>query len=300
MVIGFGGGSVLDTAKAVAALLSNGGEPLDYLEHIGRGKRLEKRSAPMIAIPTTAGTGSEVTRNAVIYSPGEKVKVSLRSPKIQPQLAVVDPELTYSMPAEQTATSGMDSLTQLLEPYVTRETNPLVDAVCRIGMERAARSIRRAYNDGNNREARRDMALASLFSGVALANAKLGAVHGLSGALGGVLRAPHGMLCARLLPLIMKANIEALQARDPDSPVLTRYDEVAVLLTGSRVATGIDGVCWVRALCADLKIKPLSDYGLETKLFPAIIQRSRGSSSMQGNPIALTDDELTDVLRKAM
>jgi len=220
VVIGLGGGSVLDTGKAIAALLTNGGELLDYLEVIGRGRPLTEASAPYIAIPTTAGTGAEVTRNAVLGSPEHCIKVSLRSPLMLPRLAVVDPELTHSLPPAVTASTGLDALTQLMEPYVSNSANPLTDAVCRDGMQRVARSLRRAYHDGRDAAAREEMALASLFGGLALANARLGAVHGLASPLGGLVSAPHGAICARLLPYVMQVNLRALQSRAPESPAL--------------------------------------------------------------------------------
>ena len=185
MVVGFGGGSALDAGKAVAALLTNGGDPLDYLEVVGRGRPLTRPSAPYVAVPTTAGTGSEVTRNAVLLSPEHRVKVSLRSHLMLPRLALVDPELTRTLPPEVTASTGMDALTQLIEPYVSNRANPMTDAICREGMRRAARSLLRAYEHGEDPEAREDMSLASLFGGMALANAKLGAVHGFAGPIGG-------------------------------------------------------------------------------------------------------------------
>jgi len=227
MIIGFGGGSVLDTAKAISALLTNGGVPLDYLEVIGRGQPLTRPSAPCIAIPTTAGTGAEVTRNAVLASPEHRVKVSLRSPLMLPRLALVDPELTHTLPPEITASTGLDALTQVMEPYVSKRANPLTDALCREGMRRAARSLRRAYGQGDDAAAREDMALTSLFGGLALANAKLGAVHGFAGPMGGMFPAPHGAICGRLLPHVMAVNVRALQERLPGSEALRRYDEIA-------------------------------------------------------------------------
>ena len=234
MVIGLGGGSAIDTGKAIAALLTNPGDPLDYLEVIGRGQALQQTPLPYIAIPTTAGTGSEVTRNAVLASHEHHVKVSLRSPLMLPRVAIVDPELTYSLPPAITASTGLDALTQLIEPYTCNSPNPMIDAICREGMQRAARSLKRAYQNGSDAAAREDMSIAALFGGMALANAKLGAVHGFAGPLGGLFPAPHGMICARLLPFVVEANVRALQMREPDSPVLKRYDEVAQLLTGRR------------------------------------------------------------------
>jgi alcohol dehydrogenase class IV len=300
LVIGLGGGSVLDTGKAVAALLTNGGEPLDYLEVIGRGQALTQPAAPYIAIPTTAGTGTEVTRNAVLGSPEHRIKVSLRSLFMLPRLAVVDPELTYSLPPAVTASTGLDALTQLIEPYTSNSANPLTDALCREGMCCVARSLRRAYQDGHDAAAREDMALASLFGGLALANARLGAVHGLAGPVGGLFSAPHGAICARLLPYAMQANVRALQARAPDSPTLARYTQIAQLLTGQPTATAADGVEWVHALCADLSIPPLSQFGLTEADFPVVVAQAQNASSMKGNPIPLTDQELTEILRQAM
>jgi alcohol dehydrogenase class IV len=299
-VIGVGGGSVLDTGKAIAALLTNRGDLFDYLEVIGRGQPLSHTSAPYIAIPTTAGTGAEVTRNAVLASPQHHVKVSLRSPLMLPRLAVVDPELTHSVPPPITASTGLDALTQVLEPYVSNQANPMTEAICREGLGRAARSLRGAYEDGGNAEAREDMALASLFGGLALANAKLGAVHGFAGPLGGLFPAPHGVICARLLPYVMEANVRALQSRMPDSPALARYDDVAQILTGQPTARAADGVDWIKELCQALSVPPLSAFGLTEDDFPTAVEKSRESSSMKGNPILLTDDELTEILRQSI
>jgi alcohol dehydrogenase class IV len=299
-VIGIGGGSVLDTGKAIAALMTNTGDLFDYLEVIGRGEPLAYPSAPCITLPTTAGTGSEVTRNAVLASPEHRVKVSLRSPSMLPRLAVVDPELTYSVPPAVTASTGLDALTQVLEPYVSIQANPMTDGICREGLGRAARSLRRAYEDGRNTEARQDMALVSLFGGLALANAKLGAVHGFAGPLGGLFPAPHGTICARLLPYVLEANVRALQTRMPDSPALARYDEVAQLLTGKGTARAADGVVWIQDLCRALAVPPLSDFGLTEGDFPTVVDKAHNASSMKGNPIPLTDEELTEILRQAV
>ena len=299
-VVGIGGGSVLDTGKVIAALLTNGGDVLDYLEVIGDGQQLTEIPAPFIAIPTTAGTGSEVTRNAVLGSPDHRIKLSMRSPLMLPRLAVVDPELTHSMPPAVTAGTGLDAITQLMEPYVSNKANPLTDGICREGLRRAARSIRRAYEDGSNPAAREDMSLASLFGGLALANAKLGAVHGFAGPLGGMFSAPHGAICARLLPYVMEANVQALQARAPSSPALARYDEIAQILTGMATARATDGIAWVQDLCAALKVPPLAEFGLKEADIPTVVAKSEKASSMKGNPMTLTDKELAQILRKAM
>ena len=298
LVIGIGGGSALDTGKVVAAMLTNSGQLEDYLEVVGRGKPLTQRPVPYIAIPTTAGTGAEVTHNAVLGVPEHRRKVSMRSPLMLPRMAVVDPVLTHSMPPSVTASTGLDALTQLMEVYVSNKANPLTDGICREGLKRAGRSLRQAYEDGSNRTAREDMAIASLFSGLALANAKLGAVHGLAGPLGGMISAPHGVICARLLPLVCEANVKALQGRTAGSPALARYDEIAKLLTGTATAQAIDGLAWVQELCAALKVPPLAKFALKEQDFPTVVAKSRKSSSMKGNPVTLTDDELMEILKK--
>jgi len=300
LVIGFGGGSVLDGGKAIAALLTNGGDPLDYLEVIGRGQPLSQPSAPYIAIPTTAGTGAEVTRNAVLASPEHQVKVSLRSPLMLPRLALVDPELTHSLPPEVTASTGLDALTQVMEPYVSNRANPLTDALCREGMRRAARSLHRAYEQSDDAAAREDMALTSLFGGLALANAKLGAVHGFAGPIGGMFPAPHGAVCARLLPHVMAVNVRALQERSPGSEALRRYDEIARILTGNEEATADDGVAWVQELCQALQVPSLASYGMTPADLTVVIEKASVASSMQGNPIQLTPDEMREILTQAL
>jgi alcohol dehydrogenase class IV len=300
VVIGYGGGSVIDAGKAIAAMLTNRDDLLDYLEVIGGGQPLTQAPAPYLAVPTTAGTGAEVTRNAVLASPNHGVKVSLRSPLLLPRLAVVDPELTYSLPPHLTAGTGLDALTQLLEPYVCNSPNPITDVLCREGMQRVARALRRAHLDGTDPQAREEMALASLFGGMALANAKLGAVHGLAGALGGMFPAPHGMICARLLPLVTAANVRALKTRAPTSPALERFADLARVLTGHSTATVAEGLDWLQALCSDLAVPPLSRFGLNESAIPQIMAQAQKASSMKGNPIALTEDELADILRQAL
>jgi alcohol dehydrogenase class IV len=300
LVIGFGGGSPLDTGKAIAAMLANEGDVYDYLEVIGKGKPLTRPSIPFIAIPTTAGTGTEVSRNAVLGAPEFGVKVSLRSPLMLARLALIDPTLTYSVPPEVTARTGLDALTQLIEPFVCNSPNPIIDAICREGMSRAARSLLQAYLNGNDTSARQDMCVAALFSGLALANAKLGAVHGFAGVLGGLLNAPHGAICARLLPHVMSINVRALNERASDSDTLQRYDEVAQILAGSDVARAVDGVTWVEELCSALGVLPLSFYGLKKDQFPVVIEKSAKASSMRGNPITLIAEEMEEILDRAL
>jgi len=300
MVIAFGGGSVIDAAKAIAAMLTNEGELLDYLEVIGNGRSLRLPSAPLVAIPTTAGTGSEVTRNAVITSPSHRVKVSLRSHFLLPRLALIDPSLTITLPPEVTARSGLDALTQLIEPFVSRRANPLVDSLCREGMKRAARSLRQAFYHGEDRSAREEMSLASLFGGLALANAGLGAVHGLASPLGGMINAPHGTICGRLLPLVMETNIHALREREPTHPSLSRYEEIARLLSGNPLATAEEGIDWVRQLVDELGLPSLRQWGLTEEQIPSLVEAAMRSSSIKSNPILLTAEELTRVLQQEL
>lgn len=301
LVIGFGGGSAMDTAKAISVLLTNEGDPLDYLEVIGRGQPITKPAAPCITIPTTAGSGAEVTRNTVLESPEHRVKVSLRSPLILPRLALVDPELTRSMPPSVTASTGLDALTQVIEPYVSNQSNPLTDAICLEGMARAARSLRRAYENGQDMAAREDMSVTSLFGGLALANAKLGAVHGFAGPLGGILsEAPHGAICAALLPHVMAVNVQALEERAPDHPARQRYNTVARILTGNDKATAMAGVAWVQELSQALQAPPLAAYGLARQDFPMAIKKAAVASSMKGNPLKLTEEEMEEILNRAL
>ncbi len=300
IVISFGGGSAIDTGKAVAAMLTNSGRLEDYLEVVGSGKPLTRPAAHHIAIPTTAGTGAEVTRNAVLGVPEHKVKVSMRSPLMLPTLAVIDPVLTHSMPPAVTASTGSDALTQLMEVYVSKKANPMTDGICREGLLRAGRSLLRAFENGDNANAREDMAVASLFGGLGLANAGLGAVHGFAGPLGGMIPAGHGAICAGLLPFVMEANVRALQDREPRSAALSRYDEIAQILTGNKNAQAADGVKWTHELCSALQIRPLSQLGLNERDFHDVVAKARKSSSMKGNPIELTDEELMEILKKAI
>ena len=300
LVIGIGGGSVIDTGKIAAALITNSGQLMDYLEIIGNAQPLECMAAPYIAIPTTAGTGSEVTRNAVLGSPKHGVKVSMRSPFMLPDLAVIDPELTVPLPPAITASTGLDALTQLMEAFVSRHANAMTDGICREGLQRAAESLQRVYQNGDDRKAREDMCLASLFSGFALANAKLGAVHGIAGPLGGMVSGAHGAICAGLLPYVMEMNIKALRESETDSPALERYNELACILTHRSNASAKDAIAWVKNLCQTLQVESLARLGLNKADVPAVVSKSQISSSMQGNPVRLSADELVEILHKAL
>lgn len=296
-VIACGGGSVLDTGKAIAALLANAGAVRDYLEIVGSGRKLTRSSRPFIAIPTTSGTGTEVTRNAVLSVPEQRIKVSLRSALMLPTVALIDPELTYALPPKLTASSGMDALTQLIEPFVCRRANPLTDAICREGIPLAAKSLPQAFHDGTNSVARANLSLASWFGGLALANAGLGAVHGLAGPIGGMFPAPHGAICAALLPHVMAMNIRALERNDASRE---RYDEVARILTGNASASALAGVDWVAGLVRDLRIPGLSAYGISRRHTAELVAKAAQASSMKANPVALSAAELSAVLSAAL
>lgn len=300
VVVAIGGGSVLDTGKAVAALLTNEGELTDYLEVVGPGQPLRNQAAPCIAVPTTAGTGAEVTYNAVLSVPEQHVKVSVRSPLMLPRWALVDPLLTLTLPPALTASTGLDALTQLIEAFVSNKANPLTDGVCREGLHRAGRSLQRAFENGSDAGAREDMAVASLFSGIALANARLGAVHGFAGPLGGMTDAPHGVICGKLLPYVVQANVRALRERAAESPALSRFDEVARILTGRSTAKASDAVTWIKGLCAIFALPGLRQHGLAEAAFPVLVEKAKKASSMKGNPVELRDDEFLDILRQAI
>ena len=300
VVVGLGGGSALDAAKAIAALTTNTGDPLDYLEVVGSGTPLANAPLPVIAIPTTAGTGSEVTRNAVLTVPDRRVKVSLRSPMMLPRLAVVDPLLTHELPPSMTATTGLDALTQLIEPFLSVRANAMTDALCRDGIARVARSLARACADGHDAAARADMALASLFGGIALANAGLGAVHGLAAPIGGMCRAAHGAVCAALLPHVMAANVRGLRGGGGTGQSLGRADEVGRLLLGLGDGDADAAVTWLRNTVEGLGVPRLGELGVRVADLPAIADQAQRSSSMKGNPVALSASELIHILEAAL
>ena len=300
VIVSIGGGSAIDAGKAIAAIATNGGEPLEFLEVVGKGRTISTSPLPFIAVPTTAGTGSEVTRNAVLGSTEHGVKASLRSPLMLPRVALVDPELTYEMPRTITACTGLDALTQLIEPYVSSRANPLVDALCMDGISRVGGALRRAYNDGGDRDARSDMALGSLFGGLALANAGLGVVHGFAAPLGGSWKAPHGALCAALLPHGMAANVAALRRRAQQHPALERYAVLARLLTGLPEASAEDGIEWVRSLCAELNVPALHTWGITEADLPGVVEKAAHASSMKANPLQLTSGELLELVTSAL
>lgn len=298
-VLGFGGGSALDVAKAVAVLATSGTDPIDHLEVIGAGRPIERPGLPCVAVPTTAGTGSEVTRNSVLS--GDGVKASLRSPLMLPKVAVVDPDLLAGVPQQTIAASGMDALSQLIEPLLSRRANPLTDALARDGIRRSARSLRRAYEDGmQDPSVREDLALASLFSGICLANSGLGVVHGIAAAAGARLSAPHGAVCAAVLAAAMEINLRALRDRARDHPALSRMGEVATLLTGRSDASPEQAITWLEDLTTALSVPGLASYRLDPDGIDAVVTAAQKASSMRGNPIELSDDEVGEILTRSL
>jgi len=299
-VVGMGGGSAMDTGKAVAALATNRGDLFDYLEVVGSGQPLLERPLPFVAIPTTAGSGAEVTRNAVIGVPAARVKVSLRSPHLLPILTVLDPDLLEGLPGSVVACSGLDALSHLLESLVSCRANPLTDALGAEGLRRSARALRRAYSSGLPVDTREDLMLASLCGGLCLANGGLGAVHGFAAPLGGMLHVPHGAICAALLAPVMEANLRVLAARAPEHPARARYREIAEIVTGRHGAETDAGVVWVRDLCQALEVRGLGRHGLSASEIPALVVKAKAASSMRGNPVQLSDEELADVALRAL
>jgi alcohol dehydrogenase class IV len=300
VVISIGGGSVIDMGKATSGLIPNRGDIRDYLEVVGKNEALKERPVPFIAIPTTAGTGAEVTRNAVISVPEKNVKVSLRSPFLYPAVAVIDPKLTYSMPGEVTANTGLDALTQVLEPYVSVKANMMTDLFCQEGLTRIGRSLVNAYRDGNDETAREDMCWGSLLGGLALANAGLGAVHGFAGPIGGMFNAPHGAICAALLPYVTRMNIKVLQKKDPTHPVLKRYHQAGNYLLGKEILEVSELVEGLFVMISELKIRPLGDWGITHGDIQNVVEKAQQASSMKGNPITLEAHDLEQILIDAM
>ena len=299
-VVALGGGSAIDAGKAVAALAPNGGDVLDFLEVIGRGQPLLAAPLPCVAVPTTAGTGSEVTRNAVLGSAAGGVKASLRSPLMLPRLAVVDPDLLAGAPPALLASSGLDALTQLIEPFLSARATPLTDALAAEGIRRSVRSLRAACAGPPEAGHRRDLALASLLGGLCLANAGLGAVHGFAAPAGGALGAPHGALCAALLAATLEVNLRALRQRAPHHPSLAKFHDLAAWLTGRPGAAPEEAVSAVASLVGALGVRGLAHHGLDAAGVPGLVERARRASSMKGNPVVLTDAELTEIVERSM
>jgi alcohol dehydrogenase class IV len=304
-VIGVGGGSAIDVAKAVAGLLTNAGSVVDYLEVVGKGRKLTHPAAPWMAIPTTAGTGAEATRNAVIGFPQKRFKASIRSELLLARVALIDPELGRPAPPAVTASSGMDALCQLIESFTSTGASPMTDALALHGLHVAARCLPRAFHDGADLEAREGMALAALLSGITLTSAGLGAVHGLAAPLGANFPAPHGTLCAALLPHVIAANVRALrQAGETGTRGLSRYATIGRQLPRSQTASdqnAIDAcIRFTADLVRELNIPPVKQFGLRPSDVPAMVALAAKSSSTRFNPVVLSDDSLSTAVIAAI
>ncbi len=321
VVVGIGGGSVLDAGKAIAALLTNPGQCIDYLEGVGKGAVLHKQAAPFIAVPTTAGTGSEVTKNSVIGNEAKTFKKSMRSDSMLPAVALVDPELTIDLPLPVTAACGMDAIAQLLEAFTSRRASPLTDVLALEGLSRA-RKLPKLLKKPKDIELREAMAMAALLGGICLANAGLGAVHGLASPLGAYYPIPHGIVCGALLPAVVWLNTNrALHDEQPE--VLRKYRTACQCLFGGLHEIEpdlgeIDGDCpichkdWKEEFKAaqflshhlaqmkkDIKLPGIGHFGIKSEDFPRIIAEGRGNS-MKTNPVELTDNELAQILEASL
>ncbi len=296
MVIAIGGGSVLDMGKALAAIIPNHGDVYDYVEVVGRNVPLKAKPLHFIAIPTTASTGSEVTRNAVLKSGQDKVKVSLRSPDMLADVAIVDPTLTYDTDPYTSGRGAMDAFTHLMEAYVCGEPNPLTDMVCEEGLRRLSCSVIAGCKH-NDHKARSDLSFVALLGGMAITNAKLGAAHGLAAALGGKLDAPHSVITARLAPHVMQENIDAAK-KAGRTDVINRYRKLAQLVTGRTNANEHDGVLWVKMVLDKLELPSLGQFGVCQTSFEQVASDALKSVAIKGNPLPLNHERLTYILKQ--
>ncbi len=295
-VVALGGGSAVDAGKAIAGLLPLGDSVMDYLEGVGKGRAYRGPSTPFIAVPTTAGTGGETSKNAVLSSIGEDgFKKSFRDEKLVARHIVLDPELTLSCPPQLTAACGMDAFTQLLESYVSKRANPMTDALAESGMRLVRDHLVSAVEQGEDIAARSAMLYASAISGLTLANAGLGSVHGLASPLGAFFPIPHGVVCGTLLHAATALNIAAMQDREPDNPALGRYAAAGRLLSRNphlKEHEALNALGEVlQAWTERLKMPRLSAYGVSERDIPRIVADSRGNS-MRTNPIVLNDEEI--------
>lgn len=302
VVVGIGGGSVLDAAKAIAGLLRTGTSVMDHLEGVGRGLPYPGPAVPFIAVPTTAGTGSEATKNAVLSRRGpDGFKKSFRDERLVAQVALIDPELLASCSPELLAANGMDAFTQLLESWVSLRASPFTDALASSGMQAFRDGFWDAW-EGNEQAAggRSRMAWASLASGITLAQAGLGSVHGLASPLGAFFPIPHGVVCGTLVAEATRVNIEVMRRRDPDNPALQKYAEAGVMLSGQLYQSTHAAQDGLIALLSEwterLQLPRLSHYGMTAQDFDRVIANCRGGS-MQTNPIELSDSEVAQILQ---
>ncbi|MBF0147365.1 MAG: iron-containing alcohol dehydrogenase [Magnetococcales bacterium] len=303
-VLAIGGGSVLDAGKAIAGLLATGRSVMDFLEGVGRGMQYAGPAIPLVAVPTTAGTGSEATKNAVLSRRGPTgFKKSFRDDKLVAAVAAVDPDLLEGAPGTLLAANGMDALTQLLESYTSTRANPMTDALAWSGMERFQSHFFPFWRSrGCDAKGRSAMAYASLQSGICLAQTGLGAVHGMAAALGALAPIPHGVVCGTLLAETTAINIAALRTRAPESVALNKYAKVANLLSGREdsLDRALDGlVANLRDWKQTLSLPGLGRYGLGSDHWGKIVAESRGSS-MKTNPLPLLDEELVEILNRCV
>lgn len=294
-VVAIGGGSVIDLGKAVAALAPADGSVLDYLEGVGGGKPLPAPPLPFAALPSTAGTGAEVTKNAVIAVPEAGRKVSLRDDRMLPDMAIVDPGLTDGSPRGITFASGLDAVTQVIEPFLSWRANPLTDALCAHAIPLGLRALAR-LGETESQGARDDMAFVSLCGGMALANAGLGAVHGLAGVIGGRTGAPHGLICGRLLGPVLHENASALEAQGRDTSRLSQVRDWIAEAFGAPRRGYLEG--WA-ALLDDLGVAPLAPWMPQSSALDAMAQEAAGASSIKANPVALPRDSLIRIMQAA-
>jgi len=306
VVAGIGGGSVLDAAKAIAGLLRSGNSVLDHLEGVGRGLRYSGPAVPFVAVPTTAGTGSEATKNAVLSRRGpDGFKKSFRDSRLVAAIAIIDPSLLESCPRQLVAANGMDAFTQLLESYVSLRASPFTDALASSGMQAFRDGFWQAWTHGDPlaQQGYQRLAYASLCSGITLAQAGLGSVHGLASPLGAYFPIGHGVVCGTLVAAATRVNIRALRERAPDSPALRKYAEAGILLSGRMFPTesaAQDGLIdLLEAWTERLALPRLSDYGMLEGDIPRVVANCRGGS-MQTNPLVLRDDELAALLRSRL
>lgn len=306
-VVGIGGGSVLDTGKAVAGLLPFGNSVLDHLEDVGKGIPYRGPALPFIAVPTTAGTGSEVTKNAVLSEHGPKgYKKSFRHDTLVAKVALVDPQLLERCPAPLIAAQGMDAFTQLLESYVSLRANPFTDALAWSGLQAVVEGFMDAYAGGSSPEAqhgRAAMAYAALLSGITLAQVGLGSVHGLAQPLGSLFSLPHGVACGTTVAAATRVNIDALGQRLPQSPALSKYARVGRLLSGQEALPEQEAmeslIAVLQQWTEQLALPTLDHYGITEKDISLIVANSRGNS-MKTNPVELTDAEIGAIIRQRL
>jgi alcohol dehydrogenase class IV len=299
VVAGIGGGSVIDAAKAAAALANNPGDIMDYLEVVGAGKPLPQPALPYIAIPTTAGTGAEVTKNSVITVPDQHVKVSLRSPFMLPRFALVDPDLALECPPEVSVNCGFDALCHLIEAYLSAKATPMSDAVCREGLSRmGGGALVLHWMRPEDPNVMVNVSLGSLLGGMALANGGLGAVHGFAGVIGGMTGAPHGAVCAALLPAVLRMNLDiACQGKQPlCRQTMARINETALMLSRDVNSKTQDLITLIENMSTQQNVAGLEKLGVKRAEFPVIIEKSSRASSMKGNPFLLTAEQLFQIL----